>query len=252
MPEPIEVPEGRATDRMSFLDQIFASLETSGDRPILVELRDSVRISATGRDLLTQLAQARAFLASRHLSKGDGVALLAPNGIDWVAIDLAVMAEGLIVVPLYSRQAAPELVAMMKDCSPSLIVCGDAALRDEVVANWPEAPPQFLFDEVFTQNAPPPPVAPPAPPAPHDDSDPVAIIYTSGTSGEGKGVVLTAGNLAHMLGCTSGRLDQLMQGRAGQDSVFHYLPFCFAGSWIMLLTCLLRQSKLTINTDLTK
>jgi long-chain acyl-CoA synthetase len=32
--------------------------------------------------------------------------------------------------------------------------------------------------------------------------------------------------------------------------VFHYLPFCFAGSWIMLLTCLLRGSLLTINTDL--
>ena len=36
------------------------------------------------------------------------------------------------------------------------------------------------------------------------DSDPVTIIYTSGTSGEAKGVVLTAGNIGHMLGCTSG------------------------------------------------
>ncbi len=234
---------------MSFLDQIFASLETSADRALLVGLSDSGHEAITGHDLFNRVAQARAFLAGRNLGKGDRCALLAPNGIDWVAMDLAIMAEGLIVVPLYSRQAAPELVTMMKDCSPSIIVCGDAALRDEVVANWPEAPPQFLFDEVFTQNAPPSPVASPAP---HDDSDPVAIIYTSGTSGEGKGVVLTAGNLAHMLACTSGRLDQLMQGQAVQDKVFHYLPFCFAGSWIMLLTCLLRQSQLTINTDLTK
>jgi long-chain acyl-CoA synthetase len=34
--------------------------------------------------------------------------------------------------------------------------------------------------------------------------------------------------------------------------VFHYLPLCFAGSWIMMLTCLLRGSELTLNTDLTK
>ena len=34
--------------------------------------------------------------------------------------------------------------------------------------------------------------------------------------------------------------------------MFHYLPFCFAGSWIMLLTCLLRGSRLTLNTDLSK
>jgi long-chain acyl-CoA synthetase len=34
--------------------------------------------------------------------------------------------------------------------------------------------------------------------------------------------------------------------------VFHYLPFCFAGSLIMLFTCLLRTSLLTLNTDLSK
>jgi long-chain acyl-CoA synthetase len=55
-----------------------------------------------------------------------------------------------------------------------------------------------------------------------------------------------------MLGCTSERLDALMQKQAGQDRVFHYLPFCFAGSWIMLLTCLLRGSLLSLNTDLSK
>src|SRR6202165_1154005 len=55
-----------------------------------------------------------------------------------------------------------------------------------------------------------------------------------------------------MLGCTSGRLDRLMKRRPGQDAVFHYLPLCFAGSWIMMLTCLLRGSMLTLNTDLGK
>jgi long-chain acyl-CoA synthetase len=85
-----------------------------------------------------------------------------------------------------------------------------------------------------------------------DDSDSVTIIYTSGTSGEAKGVVLTAGNVGHMLGCTSERLDALMQNQAAQDRVFHYLPFCFAGSWIMLLTCLLRGNLLSLNTDLSK
>ena len=44
----------------------------------------------------------------------------------------------------------------------------------------------------------------------------------------------------------------LMQKQSGQDRVFHYLPFCFAGSWIMLLTCLLRRSQLSLNTDLSK
>src|SRR5260370_33522762 len=64
--------------------------------------------------------------------------------------------------------------------------------------------------------------------------------------------MLNAGNVGYMLGCTSGRLDQLMKRRTGQDSVFHYLPLCFAGSWIMMLTCLLRGSKLTWHPDLGK
>lgn len=201
----------------------------------------------TGRELLNRIAQARAFFSSKNLKRGDRIALLASNSIDWVATDLAIMAEGLIVVPLYSRQAAPELVAMMKDCSPSLIICGDAALRDGIAQNWPEAPEQALFEDVFRAGP-----APAGVPAIHNDSDPIAITYTSGTSGEAKGVILNAGNVTFMLGCTSGRLDQLMRRESGQDEVFHYLPFCFAGSWIMLLTCLLRGSQLTINTDLTK
>jgi long-chain acyl-CoA synthetase len=84
------------------------------------------------------------------------------------------------------------------------------------------------------------------------DSDPVTIIYTSGTSGEAKGVVLTAANVGFMLGCTSARLDSLMEGRSGQDRIFHYLPFSFCASWIAMLTFLQRGSLVTLNTDLTK
>jgi long-chain acyl-CoA synthetase len=43
-----------------------------------------------------------------------------------------------------------------------------------------------------------------------------------------------------------------MQGRPGQDRVFHYLPFSFAASWIALLTFLLRRNRVTLNADLTK
>jgi long-chain acyl-CoA synthetase len=65
-------------------------------------------------------------------------------------------------------------------------------------------------------------------------------------------VVLTAGNLNHMLRCTGERLDLLMGQMSRPERVFHYLPFCFAGSWILLLTCLSRNAVLTINTDLSR
>ena len=234
---------------MSFLDNIFARLESIRETVVLQELGGETQQAAS---LLRMIGQARDCLASCGLKKGDRCALLAHNSVRWVAMDLAIMAEGLIVVPLYARQAPAELVAMMKDCSPALIVCGDATLRDAILENWPNAPQHVLVEDVFevdshllqrTQRMGHPLLA---------DTDPVTIIYTSGTSGEAKGVILTAGNVGHMLGCTSERLDALMQKQAGQDRVFHYLPFCFAGSWIMLLTCLLRGSLLSLNTDLSK
>ena len=233
---------------MTFLEQIFASLDRSSDAVVLQELRDGQPVSLTAQQLLGQVLVARAYLRRLRLKKGDRCALLAHNSMQWVAMDLAVMAEGLTVVPLYARQAPAELVAMMKDCWPSVIACGEQALADAIVEAWPEAPPHFCFENVFTAGR--GPVENPALAVAEEDV--VTIIYTSGTSGEAKGVMLNAGNVGYMLGCTSGRLDQLMKRRSGQDALFHYLPLCFAGSWIMMLTCLLRGSKLTLNTDLGK
>jgi long-chain acyl-CoA synthetase len=238
---------------MTFLEQIFASVTQSGDAIVLQEMRDGQAVSVTARQLQAQVLVARAYLRRLRLKKGDRCALLAHNSMQWVAMDLAIMAEGLTVVPLYARQASTELVAMMKDCWPAVIACGDRSLADTIIEAWPEAPPHFCFENVFSPAR--EPVENPALRVTEDDV--VTIIYTSGTSGDAKGVMLNAGNVGHMLGCTSGRLDQLMRARPTkqspeQETVFHYLPLCFAGSWIMMLTCLLRGSKLTLNTDLGK
>ena len=187
-------------------------------------------------------------MRARGLKPGDRCALWAPNSIRWVALDLAIMAEGIIAVPLDPRQVPAEI----SGCNRGLhsvarlllrLNDGRAASSGEPLLRQRVA----LFDDIFaTQNA----VT--ESPVHHADHDPVTIVYTSGTSGESKGVVLNAGNISFVIGCTNARLDQLMGARQEPDRVFQYAPFCFAAARILLFTSLSRHSVLTLSTDLSK
>ena len=240
----------------NFLELTFAQLQRADERVVLREIHGETFTTITGRELLAQVQRGRSYVRKFGLVPGDRCALLGANSIQWVAVDLALMAEGIIVVPLYSRQAAGELASMMKDCSPSLSIVGEAELGAAIEREWPERPHRVLMEEVLRAA----PAREPVTEAPNarTDGDLVTIIYTSGTSGEPKGVCLNVGNVTHMLRCTGERLDQLMgasmqaDGRGEPDKVFHYLPFNFAGSWILLLSCLSRESVLTLSTDLNR
>ena len=234
----------------NFLENIFEQMKKADARVVLREIHGEQFVSMTGAELLEQVARVQTFLRSSGIHPGERCALLAPNSIHWVACDLAMIAEGVIVVPLYARQAPNELAGMMKDCQPRLLFVGDAALGEAVAQAWREVPPQVLVAEVLKASGPKTAFA--DRPISRSDSDIVTLIYTSGTSGEPKGVCLNVGNLNYMLKRTTERLEQLMAATSakGPDRVFHYLPFNFAASWLLLLSCLTRETTLTLSTDL--
>jgi long-chain acyl-CoA synthetase len=232
---------------MTFLETIFDRLQRAAGRTVVSEIHDGQLRPVTGDELLRMIQQARQFLRARGLKKGDRCALLASNSIRWIALDLALMAEGVVVVPLYSRQAPAELIHMLRDSLPLRVFCTNASVAAELKKLWPTAPNISLLDSIFVDE----PTAPTSP-LKHGDADIVTIIYTSGTSGEAKGVMLNAGNVTFMLGCTNARLDELMGSRTEPDRIFHYLPFSFAASWIAMLSFLSRESTLTLSSDLTK
>jgi long-chain acyl-CoA synthetase len=238
----------------NFLENIFARLQALPQRVVLREVHSEAGdkfVSVTAAELLSLVERARAWLRSRQIAPGERCGLVAVNSIHWIAADLALMAEGIVAVPLYHRQTAAELAAMLEDCQPRLVLTGDSETAAALTAAWPQMPPPVTLAEIFPATA--QRTANSAPRA-RSDSNLLTVIYTSGTSGEPKGVCLSIGNLNHMTGCTTERLDQLMAAKktTGPDSIFLYAPMNFAAPWMLMLSALLRESVLTLSTDLNK
>ncbi|HKP58893.1 MAG TPA: AMP-binding protein [Polyangiales bacterium] len=226
---------------MSFIGEILSSAARRGSEPLLVEVQGSRLVPTTGSEFLQRVERARAALAKRGVKPGERVGLLGPNSSDWAALDVALLAHGAVVVPLYARQDPTQLAGMLRDAGASLVVASDAQLA----AALPGGFACLTFADALAE-----PAAESGEPAPADPGAPCTIIYTSGTSGEPKGVVLSRANVDFMLQVTVSRIRAMAKAERAEDRVFHYLPFCFAGSRIMLWSQLWRGNPLWISTDL--
>lgn len=231
---------------MHFLARIFENLEQQPDRCAVIEVHGTELREHDGRVLLDHIARAHAFVAAAGVQPGDRVAVLAPNSAKWVCADLAALACGAIVVPLYDKQEPKELAVMLRSAKPSLLLAGSRELAETIALAWPEHCRVAVFDDVFETEPSKAGLHAIAP------EDPVAIIYTSGTSGVPKGVVLSRANVDFMIPKTIERLAKVAIDRQAPDRVFHFLPFCFAASRMMLWTQLSRPNPIMISTDLTK
>src|SRR5713101_3092652 len=162
----------------NFLQNIFDRLQRSADRVVLREVHGQEFVSKTGVELLSLVEKARQWLRSTGTQPGERCGLIAANSIHWIAVDLALMAEGIVAVPLYYRQTPAELVAMLKDCQPRLVLTGDAELGEALVKPWPEIPQRAVLSEIFRASDPTPS---PSTIRERADDELLTIIYTSGT-----------------------------------------------------------------------
>ncbi len=229
---------------MNFIDKLYQAVATAYAKPLLYEVRGETLNATTGEELQSLVDHVRGFLAAYGIKPGDRVGLCASNSARWIAADLAILGAGAIVVPLYDRQAPKELAAMLHDCGAAVVLVEEARLCDALAQAWPSHATLALFDDVFAHA----PWA--ADPTHHADTDCISLIYTSGTSGEPKGVLYTVANVDFMLTRATARMREMVEHHEGQERMFHYLPFAFASSRITLWVQLLRQSPLYLSTEL--
>lgn len=165
-----------------------------------------------------------AWLQSAGVQQGSPVALLAWNSLAAAAAIHAVPRAGGVLVPLNARLTAGELAWQLRDCGASLLLVDAANVALGESAAWSAGVP--------VRELPDPDSLPESPfPPPQFRLDAAhSIVYTSGTTGRPKGVVLTFAN--HFWSAAGSAFNL---GLRGDDVWLACLPFFHVGGLSILL-----------------
>lgn len=166
-------------------------------------LKEEEARSFTNREFNERVNRMAHALTAWGVGKGERVAVLMANASEFLEIFFACAKTGAIMVPVNFRLAVPELAYIFRDCAPRVLVYSAdfAAKVGEVKASWPGMPRCFRHggaagdDPLLVEAVAPFPVAEPFPREEVTLADPLFIMYTSGTTGDPKGAVLTHGNV---------------------------------------------------------
>lgn len=154
------------------------------DAPAVTTIGEAgVRATTTWAELASRMDRAAATLGAHGVRPGDRVAALASNRIEFYDAYLGAARIGAIFVPLNRRNTARELATILTDARPGVVVV-EVDLR-ELLSGVSPLDAEVLAAETLTRDG-----TGPLPPAP-DVDDPVAILYTSGTTGRPKGALFT-------------------------------------------------------------
>jgi long-chain acyl-CoA synthetase len=152
------------------------------------------------RDISLQSAQIAAGLRDKGLQRGDRVALLLGNRIEFVLAMFAAAQLGLVTVLLSTRQQKPEIAYVLADCGARLVMY-EAAFADRLpdACDVPDLQHRIAVDDdVRLSQCPELADRPPLQQATDvGEEDTAMILYTSGTTGRPKGAMLAHCNVVH-------------------------------------------------------
>lgn len=201
-----------------------------GDRPGARDLERSM----TFRQWNQRSCRLANALLGLGLSKGDRVAVLAYNRVEWAEIYAATAKAGLIAVPINFRLTGPEIRYIVENAEAAALIVEDAlaGLIEEVRADLPLAADRL----VHVGEGPPPPgyrayedliaaASEREPDQPVSPADPWTLMYTSGTTGRPKGVLRS-----HRAAVLLSLVTDIELGLHREDGALLVMPMCHANS----------------------
>jgi long-chain acyl-CoA synthetase len=185
-------------------------------------------------------AYANGFLA-RGVGKGDTVAILARNSLDWALVDFALAQIGAVGIPVYASSSARDVGYLLSHSEAVGIVCEDAsqlAKVEEVAGEVPSLQHVLTYHDLDGLAAHGRDFAAGRPTALAEateaigEDDLYTIIYTSGTTGPPKGCMLSNRNY-HVMATVVDRMEETYYQE--DDVMLLYLPLAHNYGRLMLL-----------------
>ncbi|MCA1850685.1 MAG: AMP-binding protein, partial [Acidobacteria bacterium] len=236
-PAPTRTP--LAPDEPTTLAEVYARAARVHAKPNALNYkRDGAWHAISSEELITRARHIALGLYSLGLRRGDRATLLSESCPEWVLVDAGCQTAGVVDVPIYPTQAAPQVRYILDDSGARLLFIRDRAAYGriaEAIKDCAALEHVVFFEPAGAQDAGALTLADLetrgralAGQQPHllDEiareirpDDLATIIYTSGTTGEPKGVMLTQANLVSNLIDCAGHLTF-----GEQDTVLSVLP----------------------------
>jgi long-chain acyl-CoA synthetase len=171
-----------------------------------------------------------ALLSDRGIGKGDRVLIWAPNSAEWMGAFFGCVLRGVVPVPLDDAGTAAFTSRVEADTAPKLAVISAGHARELHTST-----PIIMIDQFESVL----PSKPDFSVADLESNDPLQIIFTSGTTGDPKGIVHTHGNVLASLLPIEKEIGKYLK----YERIFHPLRFLhtlplshvfgqFMGLWI--------------------
>ncbi|MFT7623436.1 MAG: long-chain acyl-CoA synthetase [Myxococcota bacterium] len=190
--------EARWNDLVSMF---YESVETHGSRPLFGIKRDDGWSWTTYQEVGALVDAMRAGLATHGVERGDRVAIISNNRLEWFVGAFATYSLGAVYVPMYEHQLDKDWHYILNDCGARVALVANTAVQERVSKLQAELPELKAlvnldsdYEDLLAQGR-----AAPVDPIIPEPQDLSCMIYTSGTTGNPKGVRLTHINTSSMV-----------------------------------------------------